>query len=117
MNKEFLPYKQSKELKELGFDEPCLAQYVIPDPKEGNEPILEIWNDENTYYKPLSIVKAPLYQQVLEWFKTKHNYVGYVIESEQFVIGRRCNFTSKIYLENCRLELVKKLIEILKEKL
>jgi hypothetical protein len=34
MNKEFIPYEQALALKELGFDEPCLANYtVIPDDK------------------------------------------------------------------------------------
>ena len=27
MNKEFIPYEQALELKELGFNEPCLAIY------------------------------------------------------------------------------------------
>ena len=27
MNKEFIPYEQALELKELGFDEKCLARY------------------------------------------------------------------------------------------
>ena len=27
MNKEFIPYKQALVLKELGFDEPCVAFY------------------------------------------------------------------------------------------
>jgi hypothetical protein len=27
MSKEFIPYEQALELKELGFDEPCLAVY------------------------------------------------------------------------------------------
>ena len=27
MNKEFIPYEQALELKELGFDEPCLGCY------------------------------------------------------------------------------------------
>ena len=29
MEKEFVPYEQALELKELGFDEPCLA-YLKP---------------------------------------------------------------------------------------
>jgi len=27
MNKEFIPYEQALELKELGFDEPCFGCY------------------------------------------------------------------------------------------
>jgi hypothetical protein len=27
MNKEFVPYEQALQLKELGFDEPCLGYY------------------------------------------------------------------------------------------
>ena len=27
MNKEFVPYEQALDLKELGFDEPCILLY------------------------------------------------------------------------------------------
>lgn len=38
MENEFISYDQAVDLKELGFDEPCLAIYN----KEGNFPLLKI---------------------------------------------------------------------------
>ena len=32
MNKEFVPYEESLALKELGFDEPCLAHWYNETP-------------------------------------------------------------------------------------
>jgi len=29
MDKEFIPYKQALELKELGFDEPCFFPFIV----------------------------------------------------------------------------------------
>lgn len=31
MNELFVPYEESLELKELSFDEPCFAYYLIPE--------------------------------------------------------------------------------------
>jgi hypothetical protein len=53
MNKEFIPYEQALELKELGFDEPCIA----------------IWIDT---------IPLPLYQQVFRWFREKYDLCSFV---------------------------------------
>ena len=71
MNKEFIPYEQALELKELGFDEPCMAFYepnnkevmVVGVPQRYNDPLLLRLKD----------FCAPLYQQVFRWFREKHN--------------------------------------------
>ena len=34
MEKEFLDYSEALELKELGFDEPCLACYIDEEDKD-----------------------------------------------------------------------------------
>jgi hypothetical protein len=58
MEKEFVPYQQALELKELGFDEPCLMYYT----------------DNGELYKSnLYGISAPLYQQVFRWFREKYN--------------------------------------------
>ena len=61
MNKEFIPYEQALELKELGFDERTLRAYY----KE-SEQLLDIGSG-NMYD-----TKAPLYQQAFRWFREKH---------------------------------------------
>lgn len=62
MKNEFIPYEQALALKELGFDEPCLAAYL----KAGK--FLDIGEYVNQgYYRTL----APLYQQAFRWFREK----------------------------------------------
>ena len=59
MEKEFIPYKQALELKELGFDEPCFGIYYTKDGDIRKLDINEIGN-------------APLYQQAFRWFRQVH---------------------------------------------
>ena len=68
MNKEFIPYEQALELKELGFNENCLAFYNF------EERLMPIDTDF-TNFRELSddLIKAPLYQQAFRWFREKHN--------------------------------------------
>ena len=75
MEKEFVTHEIALALKELGFDEPCLAYFeddeyydlihVCENQKEGNFII------ESFQYG----VKAPLWQQVIDWFREFKNIV------------------------------------------
>ena len=74
MNKEFIPYEQALALKELGFDEPCLAFYS---PKEELYPVFQE-PSKGPYFNNGSFIetlRAPLYQQAFRWFREKHNLV------------------------------------------
>jgi hypothetical protein len=96
MNKEFIPYEQALELKELGFNEPCFTTY--DDDKRLRNPFdypkseydedasyIEdsnefIYNDklclENFEGNPkhfTQFVAAPIYQQAFRWFREKYN--------------------------------------------
>ena len=86
MNKDFIPYEQSLELKELGFDEPCFMFYEqgtsskylqkgINDDYWGDYSEPRDWNSiPNKPWKPFcQCVSAPLYQQVFRWFREKYN--------------------------------------------
>jgi hypothetical protein len=88
MNKDFISYEQALALKELGFDEPCLAYYD----KDGdflsdigiNEDIDNLYrNSYFVMYKDFSESEytAPLYQQAFRWFREKHNIQGYIYSS------------------------------------
>jgi hypothetical protein len=66
MTKEFITYEQSLELKELGFDEPCLAWYV----SAGGQ--IELGYVEKNHLLK-DAVMAPLYQQVFRWFEEKYS--------------------------------------------
>jgi hypothetical protein len=123
MEKEFIPYEQALELKELGFDEQCLACYLADTLFTSND---IIYNSTD-----IPIIKAPLYQQVFRWFREKYNLIGGVyhvrgikLESSNFdtyVIGefntpfKEWSLEYQIY-EEAELTLLKKLIEILKNK-
>lgn len=71
MRKLFVPYELAVKLKELGFNEPCLARYY----NNGKEFILKPTanNLVGSY-----VVLTPLYQQVFDWFREEHNIHSYI---------------------------------------
>jgi hypothetical protein len=128
--KDFIPYEQALELKELGFDEPCFGYYNTTWSKQ-NELLfpqyageLENWN-EMTH-----LCSAPLYQQAFRWFREKCLLEGIVEQADDFYwykfsvyfygkegkqkISNGLEF--KTY-EEAELECLKKLIEIVKQQL
>jgi hypothetical protein len=71
MKNEFIPYEQALELKELGFDEPCLAFY--------NGKFLEStdYNFDNSTSKDIGLcIVAPTFSQAFRWFREKYNLNG-----------------------------------------
>ena len=109
MNKEFIPYEQALELKELGFDEYCFQKFMLPNMNE--------------------FCKHPLFQQAFRWFREKYkycyfirgnNYDGYYYDIDnlgmlKYKIEIDNRLTWKTY-EEAELECLKKLIEIIKNK-
>ena len=85
MTKEFITYNQALALKELGFDEPCLAYYqksaVI-----GDDTILPIqirnkasnFNDNEYSKMGVPFCSAPTYSQVFRWFREKYQLFHHV---------------------------------------
>ena len=145
MNKEFIPYEQAVELKELGFDEPCFTSYddekhlrnpfdypnsehhtnrrYIYDTKNfvyNSELTIENFNAAKHLYK--QFIAAPLYQQAFRWFR--ENYpdldfsVGKIhndINKYHYHINHEWEFFEGTY-EEAELACLKKLIEIVKNK-
>jgi hypothetical protein len=116
MNKEFIPYKQALELKELGFGELCLFYYT------DNE-ALRIYHQSEIYD---DLVSAPLYQQAFRWFREKHQldywvrawwaydrtmFIGY-----EALIGKGEHCGTYEFYEYAELACLEKLIEIVKNK-
>lgn len=113
MNKEFIPYDLALELKELGFDEPCMSSR-------------DMNNGEG-------LIQLPLYQQAFRWFREKHNILatiysnasGYLFEWHDAVGGKHRGwskyegpnngFVWDVY-EEAELACLKKLIEIIKNE-
>jgi hypothetical protein len=125
MTKEFIPYEQALELKELGFDEPCLTLITPNGTLESID--MEDWE------KVSGTISAPLYQQVFRWFREKHNIIAYTkiyiirdgvdeyhyeIKIDKIRLHMENPYsinTFKTY-EESELACLKKLIEIVKAK-
>ena len=132
MNKEFIPYEQALELKELGFDEQCLTSY---NPKKELVGVFDtaLQNDdvevEDCFVSNSNVhttfVAAPLYQQAFRWFREKYELVSWVSlgsqNSREYIFGiltdstfigsYNTNFST---YEEAELACLKKLIEIVK---
>jgi hypothetical protein len=132
MTKEFIPYKQALALKELGFDEPCLAQYRKYDVGEATLDIGFSKNEIISKFDNLVLFcSAPLYQQAFRWFREKYKLVNYIeyyaewnfeifriddkIAEVQDDVNVDYTFKGGTY-EEAELECLKKLIEIVKNK-
>ena len=138
MEKEFISYEEALALKELGFDEQCFATYnsdkkVNRNPSHNMEDLpIEgqpyYWNNSKIYK---SCITTPLYQQAFRWFRekykldptikswTENNKIIYYISTEP--IGKpsryKCYEVKKDSYEEAELACLKKLIEIVKNKL
>jgi hypothetical protein len=113
MTKEFVPYQIALDMKELGFDEPCLMCWY-----KSNSTKLYIGGDERNGEG----VSAPLYQQAFRWFRDKkiHSVVQeYDINNYMFSIDDGINRDIEIIgydtYEEAEIECLKELIEICKK--
>ena len=121
MYKEFIPYEQALELKELGFDDYNIAWYAIVDEKP-----------KMVFLNYGSHLCAPLYQQAFRWFREKHDLFSSV-SVDQTMEPKFCYalskyagpydwailvFNSELYYtyEEAELACLNKLIEIVKNK-
>jgi hypothetical protein len=113
MEKEFIPYEQALELKELGFDEPCFAWYVS-----------ESYGLEYGEVIKSDLIRdgivAPTYSQAFRWLLALANKDEHF--SNKWTISYNEDYYS-LFLGGCNmgvfeaeLECLKKLIEIVKEK-
>ncbi len=74
----FVSYKIAKQLKEKGFNEDCLAWYTrVAENKY--QLILENVIAENILPQWNNSAVAPLYQQVIDWFREKHK-IGITVD-------------------------------------
>ena len=118
MEKEFIPYEQALELKELGFDEPCFGWFTNSYLRIGSVV-------ENKHVQGEDETLAPLYQQVFRWFREKYRLDGkpeyflndwycFIINDMKEEDTSRRLFTEFPSYEQAELECLKKLIEIIK---
>jgi hypothetical protein len=118
MKKEFIPYELALELKQLGFDEPCLASYY----RAGRRLNICEYINHGEY-----TVLAPTYSQAFRFFRENHklhsnvkcvdtvanNHFRYEIESNGETLVCRNRIES---YEEVELACLKKLIEIANDK-
>lgn len=80
MTKEFCTYKQSLALKELGFDEPCLAYYTADKHQlalvQGYNNLM--FADYVHLANTVKSVPCPLKQQAFRFFREKYNLQVYI---------------------------------------
>ena len=87
MEKEFIPYEETLALKELGFDESCLAFY---DGKETNQVYYNSIRNGSGDYEPfknnerLKWFGAPLYQQAFRWFRKNHGLYSSIVPKKSY---------------------------------
>ncbi len=69
MEKEFVHYEEALALKELGFNEDCLARF-----DGGGFRMLPVYDPlKNSEVKEHWFCVTPLYQQAFRWFREKYN--------------------------------------------
>ena len=124
MEKEFVPYVLSKQIKQLGFNEECFGYYVDVEVANPFLVINRISDTQGGYF-----TLAPLWQQAFRWFREKynlhyntHHFTEQPMNNEVykncyqiFINGEAFHPYYKTY-EEAELECLKKLIEIVKNK-
>jgi hypothetical protein len=69
MEKEFVPYQQALDLKELGFDEPCFAAY-----EDKKWQLGEVKNSMSyELCLKTDVFPVPTFSQAFRWFREKYN--------------------------------------------
>lgn len=124
MEKEFLPYNESLELKELGFDEPCIKGFYK---KESIYSTVNAPVDFNNKKQSSELISAPTFSQAFRFFREKYNIECYIKslyeqrKNKGFYFGiddynNRDFYSSPYYsYEQAELECLRKLIQIVKE--
>tara|TARA_R110000823_G_scaffold310162_1_gene434936 strand:+ start:451 stop:834 length:384 start_codon:yes stop_codon:yes gene_type:complete len=127
MENEFVPYKQSLELKELGFDETCFCIYNREMKIRFNNLHNPMDRDKNAKLTANNgRYPAPLYQQAFRWFRENYDLSGLIeIGTHEFSYQIFKNGNRQLGIEpikyngnyeEAEFECLKKLIEIVKTK-
>jgi len=144
LDKEFVPYQESLELKELGFDEPCfkMSEHRKVCEEQSKPEGCQLHNlhcgyPNCTIDQSITPIPLPTFSQAFRWFREKYGYshsitqheiiegqtdLLYIDESEEFQdIGWLARVEPdfiKIFktYEEAELACLRKLIEIVKNK-
>ena len=74
LEKDFVPYQQSFDMKSIGFDEECFAYY---------------YNKELSFGARIAygeVIESPLYQQAFSFFREKYKLEGLILPQDKGAI-------------------------------
>ena len=106
MNKEYIPYEQAFELKELGYDDEC-TMYYAPGHPEGYY-LVDATPLTNSHWMFTAddnkdrhlMCTAPLYQQAFRWFREKYGLYPEIFVDDNKTFG----FLISSFIEEGRLD-------------
>lgn len=128
----FALYDLAKELKEIGFNEPCLGVFDYDNddgylPKDILTLVGGISTKEGATYLPDDIrnsligsdISAPTYDQVVDWFEQTHGiYIGKMGYNDGFTPKRFTYYVNQDYCqEQSMAGAVKQAIKLVKESI
>lgn len=129
MEKQFVKYEIALKLKELGFDEVCLAVYF-----RNKFQLVKGFNINNVdlhVANQMDAILAPLWQQVIDWLVEKYNiYIDvkpvvfddepiYIYEIVDLKKGRLLNNINESFIDpnEAREQAILKIIELIENKI
>lgn len=122
MKEQFIPYELALRVKKLGFDGVCFGYYRSKDNLQLFDKRSIVGSNIDIY--KFSYTKAPLWQQIFDWFREKYELPNWIYESTgewyfKIVQGdfwiQHQGIIFKSY-EEARQACLEKLIEIVKNK-
>ena len=130
MKNEFVPYELALELKQLGFDEPCIAHFRGFDCEPTCQMGFDFKFEKNSEFGNSNYwIARPTFSTAFRWFREKHNIDGLLhktVEGSYYFWITECEYENynhyKYYnqmvyfntYEKAELECLIKLIEIIK---
>lgn len=127
MNELFVPYNESLNLKELGFDEPCLFAFDnCSTPMRCSNLRTNEQKFNGVNYNSSTYTSQPTFSQAFRWFREKYKLHSTITsisqESWQWYITKPGESLGKLYeedfynYEEAESACLRKLIEIVKKK-
>jgi len=121
LEKEFVPCEIALELKELGFDKPCLGRHYTLDGNNWKFADNEEYNNIDEIYDIGDdfTINAPTFSQSFRFFREKYNYHHTITLNKKYVslvYSSIVNFSIDEFdtYEEAELESIKQLIKLAK---
>ena len=111
--KDFVPYQEALELKQLGFDEPCFGWFA------SDRTLVKEVTEKSDF------TLAPTYSQAFRWFREKYNLKSCIIfrtsmeDNKEYydwlIKGQEVVYRHFTTYEQAELACLQKLIELVKK--